>query len=486
MNLKDLLYKVPLLETLGSTDLIVKEVHFDSRKVSEQTLFVALKGTVADGHNYINKAIALGATAIVCENLPQQTKPNITYVKVKNTAKALGILCSNFYNNPSSKLKLVAITGTNGKTTTATLLYNLFSLLGKTAGLLSTVNVKIGSKTLPATHTTPDPLYLNQCLAKMVEAGVEYCFMEASSHGIHQERMAGLALQGAVFTNLSHDHLDYHKTFNNYIAAKKKLFDDLPANAFALVNTDDKNGSVMIQNTKAKTHSYALKTDADFKAKILEHQLTGMLVKMDNNEIWTKLIGNFNAYNLLAIYSVAQLLEQDDLEIATAISQLNSVSGRFEYIQSEFGITAIVDYAHTPDALSNVLGTISQIRTGNELVISVVGCGGNRDAAKRPLMGKIATEMSDQVIFTSDNPRDEDPEEIISQMEGGVEIQNRRKYLSISNRKEAIKTAVKLAQKGDIILIAGKGHEKYQEIKGERFDFDDFAIANELLNQHTQ
>jgi UDP-N-acetylmuramoyl-L-alanyl-D-glutamate--2,6-diaminopimelate ligase len=455
---------------------------FDSRKVGNHSLFVAVKGTQVNGHNFIANAEKAGARAIICEQLPVVISEKVTYLKVKNSALALSLVAHNFYDNPSEKLKLIGVTGTNGKTTTTTLLYNLFTQLGYKAGLLSTVNIKIGRQTLPATHTTPDPIYLNECLKQMVDQGVGYCFMEASSHGIVQERTGGLHFTGAVFTNISHDHLDYHGNFENYIKAKKKLFDELPKTAFALTNADSRHGQTMMQNTRAKVKTFALKTEADFKVRIIEHQLNGMLVNMAGHEVWTKLIGNFNAYNLAAIFGVASLLNQDHLQIATAISSLKSVEGRFQYIQSKEGVTAIIDYAHTPDALANVLSTIKQIRGGHEKVITVVGCGGNRDANKRPEMAQIATEQSDQVIFTSDNPRFEDPEAILQDMQAGVAMHHQQKYLSISNRKEAIKTAVKMAQAKDIILIAGKGHEKYQIIKDQKLPFDDLALVKELLN----
>lgn len=479
--LKDILYRVPLLDSIGSTNVAVSKVVFDSRKVSKECLFVAVPGTQVDGHRFIEQAIADGARSVICEELPEKQHEKVSYLKVKSSARSLAIIAANFYDNPSEKLKLVAVTGTNGKTTTTTLLYELFSLLGHKSGLLSTVNIRIGRDTKPATHTTPDPIGLNESLAEMTQKGVKYCFMEASSHGIHQERTAGLQLAGAVFTNITHDHIDYHGSFNNYILAKKKLFDELPKTAFALTNADDRHGYTMVQHCKASVYDFALKTEADYKAKILEHQLNGMLLKLGKHEVWSKLIGNFNAYNLAAIYGVAHLLGQDELQIATAISSLKAVDGRFQYVQSEGGITAIVDYAHTPDALQNVLETIARIRGGNEKVITVVGCGGNRDKDKRPVMARIATELSDQVIFTSDNPRNEEPEAILDDMIKGVEMQNQQKYLSISNRREGIKTALTLAQSGDIILIAGKGHEKYQEVKGERLPFDDLALAQEFL-----
>lgn len=480
--LKDILYKVPLLDTLGNTHLAVSRLAFDSRKVVKDTLFVAIKGTQTNGHDYIDQAVAQGAHAIVCEDLPEKQAEGVTYLKVKNSARALGIIAANFYDHPSSKLSLVAVTGTNGKTTVTTLCHRLFQALGEKAGLISTVNVMVGKESHPATHTTPDPISINRYLQQMVKAGVKYCFMEASSHGIVQERTAGLDFAGAVFTNITHEHLDYHGTFDDYILAKKKLFDELPKKAFALSNGDDRHGSTMMQHTKASVHYYALKTDAPFKAKVLEHQLNGMLLKLGEHEVWTKLIGHFNAYNLLAVYAVGRLLKQDSLQVATAISSLRAVDGRFEYIQSKDGITVIVDYAHSPDALENVLNTIAQVRKGTEKVITVVGCGGNRDREKRPVMARLAVEKSDQAIFTSDNPRDEDPEAIIAEMEAGLQPPFDRKYLSIASRREAIKTAIQLAQGGDIILIAGKGHEKFQLIKGEKLPFDDLAIAHELLN----
>ncbi len=479
--LKDILYKTPIVDTIGNTNLAVSAVSLDSRKVSKESLFVAITGTVADGHQFIDQAIEKGARSIVCEQLPENLKEKVTYIKVKDSHLAMGVIASNFYDNPSEQLKLVAITGTNGKTTTATLLHQLFTNLGLKTGLLSTVSIKIGREVLPATHTTPDPVSLNAHLRKMVDAGCRYCFMEASSHGIEQRRTAGLHFEGAVFTNISRDHLDYHKTFDDYILAKKRLFDELPSSAFALINADDRHGKTMLHHTKGKVYTFGLRTDADFKAKILEHQFNGMLLNLGKHELWTKLIGTFNAYNLAAVYGVSVLLKQDELQAVTAISSLNPVEGRFQYFQSPEGITTIVDYAHTPDALQNVLETIQKIRGGNETLFTVIGCGGDRDKGKRPEMAKIATEYSNQVIFTSDNPRSEDPETIIKDMEAGVEVHQQRKYLSITNRKEAIKTASRMARKGDIILIAGKGHEKYQEINGERHPFDDMQIAREFL-----
>ncbi|WP_417589339.1 UDP-N-acetylmuramoyl-L-alanyl-D-glutamate--2,6-diaminopimelate ligase [Owenweeksia hongkongensis] len=482
--LKDILYTAPILDAIGSTNVAVENIAFDSRKVVKESLFVAVPGTVVDGHDYIAQAISQGARSIVCEKLPEELNDGTTYIQVKDAHATLGILASNFYGNPSSKLKLVGITGTNGKTTVATLCHRLFMALGQKAGLLSTVNVMIGREIHPATHTTPDPVSLNSYLKKMVDADCKYCFMEASSHGIEQRRIAGLKFVGAAFTNISHDHLDYHKTFDDYILAKKALFDALSPEAFALVNQDDKHGRTMLLHSKAKKYGFALKTDTDFKARIIEHQLDGMLLQLDGQEVWTKLIGTFNALNIATVYGIAVLLGEDKLQVITAISALQSVEGRFQHFQSEGGVTAIVDYAHTPDALKNVLETIGKIRTGAETVITVVGCGGNRDKTKRPEMANIATQLSDQVIFTSDNPRNEDPEVIIQEMEAGVEMQLKRKYLSISNRKEAIRTAARLANKNDIILIAGKGHEKYQDIKGEKLPFDDMAVVRESLTQN--
>jgi len=478
---KDILYKVSIHSVQGRTDKLINTIAFDSREVQPNSLFVAQKGLVFDGHKFISKAIELGATVIVCEDLPETLIENITYVKVDDSNSALAIIASNFYENPSSKLKLIGITGTNGKTTIATLLYQLFQKAGYKTGLLSTVKIFVDKQSYDATHTTPNSVLINKYLSEMVAIGVDYCFMEVSSHGIHQKRTEGLQFAGGVFTNLTHDHLDYHKTFIEYRDVKKSFFDSLPKSAFALVNIDDKNGEVMLQNTKAKKYSYALKTMANYKGKILENQFSGLLLNINDNEVWTKLIGSFNAYNLVAIYGVASLLGLDSTESLTHLSELESVSGRFQHFISKEGVTAVIDYAHTPDALQNVLETINNIRTGNEQVITVVGCGGNRDKAKRPVMGRIASQLSSQVIFTSDNPRSEDPQTIINEMESGVEPHNFKKILSILDRKQAIKTATKLAKKQDIILIAGKGHETYQEIKGVRMHFDDYEIITQLL-----
>lgn len=482
-NLKDILYRTSIEAIKGSTDKTISKIEFDSRKVSSGDVFVAIKGTVADGHQYINKCIEQGAVAIVCETFPEKIVDGITYVQVNNSHKALAFMAANYYDNPSEKLKLVGVTGTNGKTTIATLLYTMFEKAGYKSGLLSTVKVKVHQAEFPATHTTPDSLTINYYLNEMVESGVAYCFMEVSSHGIHQSRTEGLHFAGGIFTNLSHDHLDYHATFAEYRDVKKSFFDNLPKTAFALSNIDDKNGSVMLQNTKAQKRTYSLKSYSDYKAYVLENQFIGLLLKIDNQEVSTKLIGNFNAYNLLAIYAAGVELGLEKQEALTLLSQLESVSGRFQYVVSKTKITAIVDYAHTPDALENVLNTITDIRTKNEQLITVVGCGGDRDKTKRPVMAHIASSLSDKVIFTSDNPRTEDPAVIISEMEKGVEPQNYKKTLSILDRKQAIKTACQLAESGDIILIAGKGHETYQEINGVKHDFDDMKIVTELLEQ---
>mgnify|MGYP006190409891 FL=1 len=481
--LKDILYKVAIEAVKGSTEITIGKIDFDSRKIAQNDLFVAIRGTISDGHEFIAKAIELGATAIVCDTLPETITEGITYIQVKDTNTALAVMAANYFDHPSQKLQLVGVTGTNGKTTIASLLYQLYKKAGYKVGLLSTVKIMVDEVEYKATHTTPDSLTINQYLATMIAEGVEYCFMEVSSHGIHQKRTEALHFVGGVFTNLSHDHLDYHSTFAEYRDVKKSFFDHLPKTAFALSNIDDKNGPVLLQNTVAKKCTYALKSYADYKAQILESQLSGLLLKINGNEVWVKLIGTFNAYNLLAIYGTAIELGMESLEALRLLSELESVSGRFQYIVSEANITAIVDYAHTPDALENVLKTINDIRTKNEQLITVVGCGGNRDKAKRPVMGGIASELSDKAILTSDNPRNEDATVIISEMEQGVAPQNFKRILSITDRKQAIKTACQLAQPNDIILIAGKGHETYQEIEGVRHDFDDMKIVKELLEQ---
>ncbi len=481
--LKDILYKVSIEAVKGSTEIAVNKIEFDSRKIQENDVFVAIRGTLSNGHDFIEKAINLGAVVVICDTLPDVIVTGITYIQVKDTNSALAFMANNYYDNPSSKLKLVGITGTNGKTTVASLLYQLFKKAGYKVGLLSTVKIMVDEVEYKATHTTPDSLTINYYLNEMVAIGCEYCFMEVSSHGIHQKRTEGLHFEGGVFTNLSHDHLDYHPTFAEYRDVKKSFFDHLPKTAFALTNIDDKNGLVMLQNTYAKKMTYALKSYADYKAQILENQLSGLLLKINENEVWVKLIGTFNAYNLLAIYGTAVQLGVESFEALRLLSELESVSGRFQFVVSDKKITAIVDYAHTPDALENVLKTINDIRTKNEQLITVVGCGGDRDKTKRPIMANIATQMSDKAIITSDNPRTENPATIIAEMEAGVEAQNFKKSLSIEDRKQAIKTACQLANPNDIILIAGKGHETYQEINGVRHDFDDMKIVKEFLEQ---
>ena len=482
-QLKDILYKVHIEAVHGTTDVTVSKIEFDSRKIELNDVFVAIRGTLSDGHDYIEKALSLGAIAVICEEFPSVIVNGVTYIKVKDSNEALAFLAANYYENPSENIRLVGVTGTNGKTTIASLLYQLFKKAGYKVGLLSTVKIMVDEQEFIATHTTPDSLTINKFLDLMVQEGCEFCFMEVSSHGVHQKRTEALRFEGGVFTNLSHDHLDYHNTFAEYRDVKKAFFDSLTKNAFALTNIDDKNGAVMLQNTKAKKLTYALKSYADYKAQILENQLSGLLLKINDNEVWVKLIGSFNAYNLLAIYGVAVELGIEKTEALRLLSELESVSGRFQFIVSDSKITAIVDYAHTPDALENVLKTIEDIRTKNEQLITVVGCGGDRDKTKRPIMANIASSMSDKAIFTSDNPRTENPETIIEEMEKGVEPQNFKKTVSILDRKQAIKTACQLANPNDIILIAGKGHETYQEINGVRHDFDDLQIVTELLQQ---
>ena len=482
-QLKDILYKVSIEAIKGNTYQQVADLVLDSRKAQQQSLFVALKGVQSDGHDYIDIAIENGAMVVVCENFPTQINQEITYIKVADSHLALAIMADNFYGHPSQKLQLIGITGTNGKTTTATLSHQLFTQLGYKVGLISTVKILIGKKEFEATHTTPDAITINQYLNQMVEDGCEFCFMEVSSHGIEQKRTEGLSFKAGVFTNLSHDHLDYHKTFAAYRDVKKKFFDQLPKDAFAITNADDKNGMFMLQNTAARKKTYALANVADYQVKVLERQLDGMLLTINQKEVWVKLIGTFNASNILAIYATAIELGMDENEVLLHLSTLESVSGRFEYIVSPGQLTVIADYAHTPDALENVLKTIEEIRTRNEQVITVVGCGGDRDKTKRPLMGQIASEMSDQVIFTSDNPRFEDPHDILDEIETGVEPQNARKVLTIENRRQAIKTAIKMANPNDIILIAGKGHETYQDIKGVKHHFGDLEEAQNFLNE---
>ncbi len=485
MKLTELLNRIPVLETHGNlalSEVEVSEIVFDSRKVVENSLYVAIKGTVSDGHSFISSAIEKGAKAIVCEYLPENLVENVTFIKVKDSSKTLGQLASNYYGNPSEKLELIGITGTNGKTSATTLLFDVFKNLGFKSALISTVEYRIADEIIPSTHTTPDILRLNQILAKAVENGCEYAFMEVSSIGIHQNRIEGLHFKIAGFTNLTHDHLDYHKTFDEYLKLKRRFFDELPENAVAITNMDDKNGTVMLQNTKAKKATYALKTLADFHGKILEADFNGMLLNFNGKEFWTTLTGKFNAYNLLLVFAVAKELGFHEEDILQAISKLQRVKGRFETIKSPSGIFFIVDYAHTPDALENVLDSINEIRTKNERLITVFGCGGDRDNAKRPEMGKIASRKSTLAIITSDNPRTENPNEIIKEIEAGVEPQNFSKYTSIPDRKEAIKMAIKFAEPKDIILVAGKGHENYQEINGVKHHFDDKEVITELLN----
>ena len=483
MKIKEILVNCNLLEIEGDKDLDIRSIDFDSRKVEQGTLFFAVKGTQVDGHDYIDKAIEQGAAAIVCEKMPGTKADNVTYIKVDNTAYTLGLAASNFFGNPSKELRLVGVTGTNGKTTIATLLYRLFTDAGYCCGLLSTIENIVNRDVVPSTHTTPDPIELNTLLHRMVEAGCEYAFMEVSSHSVAQDRIAGLHFAGGIFTNLTHDHLDYHKTMANYRNAKKKFFDDLPQTAFALTNLDDKNGDYMLQNTRARKLSYALKHDADFKGAIMESHFDGMMLKVNGTEMFTQLVGGFNASNLLAIYGAAIALGFNKDELLVEISKLHGANGRFDMVHSENGIVGIVDYAHTPDALENVLKTINEVRCHKETLITVVGCGGNRDTTKRPEMAAVAVKLSDKVILTSDNPRFEDPDEIIRQMKAGIADDDRRKVLSITNRGEAIRTAVALAKKGDIILLAGKGHETYQEINGVKNHFDDKEVLSEAFKE---
>lgn len=479
--LNDILKNIEITKAIGLTDVEVSSVGFDSRKIEPDSVFVAVKGTQVDGHAFISKSIDAGAKIIICETIPKKLVENITYLIVKNSSKSLGILASNFYGNPSSKLMLIGVTGTNGKTTVVSLLYDLFKKLGYKTGLLSTIQNKIGDEIIGATHTTPDPVQINKLLNRMVHDGCTHCFMEVSSHAIDQDRIAGLIFEGGIFTNITHDHLDYHKTFDNYLKVKKKFFDELPDYAFALSNIDDKNGRLILQNTKALKKTYSLKSLSDFKCKIIENQFEGLELNIDGQEFWCRLIGSFNAYNLLAVYGAAVLLGEEKSKVLTALSTVEAVEGRFDVIRSQNNITGIVDYAHSPDALKNVLDTISSIRTKNETLITIVGAGGDRDKNKRSLMGQIVSRKSDKVILTSDNPRSEEPEQVIKDIEKGVEPINYKKVISITNRREAIKTACSFAKPGDIILVAGKGHEKYQEIKGVKYPFDDKEVLREFL-----
>ncbi|AZA78513.1 UDP-N-acetylmuramoyl-L-alanyl-D-glutamate--2,6-diaminopimelate ligase [Chryseobacterium sp. G0186] len=480
MTVTELVNRIPVVEIHGDNNREVSALVFDSRKVSENTLYIAIRGTVADGHSFITSSIEKGATTIVCEEFPETLAENVTYIKVKDSAKTLGHLASNFYGNPSQQLKLIGVTGTNGKTSVSTLLFDVFRNLGYSAALLSTVEIRIDEEIIPATHTTPDVITINKILAEAVEKGCEFAFMEVSSHGIAQNRIEGLHFKVAGFTNLTHDHLDYHKTFEEYLKTKKRFFDGLEDTAIAITNVDDKNGNVMLQNTKAKKKSYALKTMADYHGKLLEVDFNGMLVNFNGKEFWTTLTGKFNVYNLLLVFGIAIELGFEQDEVLQAISKLKRVSGRFETFKSDGGIFFIVDYAHTPDALENILDSINDIRTKNERLITVFGCGGDRDHSKRPEMGNIASKKSTLAIITSDNPRTEDPGQIIKEIEAGVEPQNFSKYTSIPDRKEAIKMAIKFAEPRDIVLVAGKGHENYQEINGVKHHFDDKEVINEL------
>jgi len=480
-SLKEILNQIQITELFGSADIAIHQLEFDSRKVTPGSLFIAVKGSNTDGHEFIEQAFQKGAVAILCEDLPSEMKESVTYIRVPDSSFSMGVMASGFYDNPSVRLQLVGITGTNGKTTTVSLLHELFLSLGFKAGLLSTIQNKINKTILKSSYTTPDTIEINKLLAEMVNQGCSHCFMEVSSHAIDQQRIAGLTFRGGIFSNITHDHLDYHKTFDAYLKAKKTFFDLLPKDAFALVNKDDHHGMVMVQNTKASVYTYALKSAADFKTRIIENQFHGLFLNIDGNQCWFKLVGSFNAYNILACYATAILLNQDRTRILTILSNLGPIDGRFNTFISKDNVTAIVDYAHTPDAIQNVLETILSIKKQQQKVIAVIGAGGNRDATKRPVMAKIACQLSNRVILTSDNPRFEEPEKIIEDMKTGVEPKYSANVLVIVNRKEAIKTACSLAQPGDIVLIAGKGHENYQEIKGVKYPFDDKKVIREIL-----
>ncbi len=479
--LNDLLRQVKIKHIKGAADINISSICFDSREAHAGSLFFAIKGTRVDGHSFIDQVIAQGAVAVICENLPDTTNDTITYIQVSDSSYASGVVASNWFDNPSKKLKLVGITGTNGKTTTVTLLFNLFRELGYHTGLLSTILNRVDDEIIPSTHTTPDSYSLNQLLNHMVEKGCSYCFMEVSSHAVAQNRIAGLTFAGGIFSNITHDHLDFHKTFDEYLKAKKHFFDELPSTAFALTNIDDRNGLVMLQNSKASRHSYSLQKMADFKGRIIEAPLDGLHLDFDGNEIWCRLVGRFIGYNLLAVYAASVLLEQDTIEVLTILSKLESIEGRFDYIKSSQGIIGIVDYAHTPDALQNVLETINQLRTEKQMLITVVGCGGDRDKTKRPIMARIAARLSDRVILTSDNPRSETAEQIIAEMQAGVEKEYARNVQNITDRHDAIRIACAMTRDNDVILVAGKGHEKYQEIKGVKHPFDDKEILKKYL-----
>ena len=483
MLLTDLIKNINIIEIIGKIDKDIFEINFDSRKVTANNVFVATVGTNVDGHKFIDSSIKSGATVIICENIPENINDNVTYIKVDNSLKALGIAASNFYNNPSDNLRVIGVTGTNGKTTIATLLYKMFKSAGYKVGLLSTVKNYINDTEIKATHTTPDAIQINKLMSDMVEQGCEFCFMEASSHAIHQHRIAGLDFKIGIFTNITHDHLDYHKTFKEYINAKKTFFDNLDKSAIAITNSDDKNGMIMLQNTKAEKLTYSLKSVSDYKAKILEKSFDGTLIKIQDSEVWVKFIGVFNVYNLLAVYAVAVNSGLEHNEVLRLISELTSVDGRFQNIKSKNNITAIIDYAHTPDALQNVINTINELKTNEQTLITVVGAGGNRDKTKRPEMAEIASKLSDKVILTSDNPRNENPDDIINDMIKGVSAENQAKVLTITDRSSAIKTACIMAKTGDIILVAGKGHENYQEINGVKHHFDDKEEVMKFFNQ---
>ena len=482
ISLQNILYKVHLKAVLGSTDIVVSGIAIDSRLVKKDFVFVAIRGEKTDGHSYINKAIELGATTIVCEEMPASKNDTVTYLQVNNSYETIALIAHQFYGEPSKKIKLVGVTGTNGKTTIATVLFKLFTQMGYKCGLISTVQNQIGNEIIPSTHTTPDAVSLNELLVKMIDANCTHVFMECSSHAIHQHRITGLHFTGGIFSNITHDHLDYHKTFDEYIKVKKTFFDNLPSSSFGISNADDRRGDIMLQNTKAKKYYYSLKSPSNFKGKILDNALTGLQMLVNDIEVHFRLIGEFNAYNLLAVYATAICLEEDKQKVLTVLSLITGAEGRFDYIIGTNLVVGIVDYAHTPDALENVLSTIKKLRKGNEQVITVVGCGGDRDKTKRPIMAQVACDLSDKVILTSDNPRTEDAAQILKDMEVGLSSSAQRKFISIVDRKEAIKTAVMMSHAEDIILVAGKGHEKYQDINGVKYPFDDKEILKELLS----
>ena len=482
ISLQNILYKVHLKAVLGSTDIVVSGIAIDSRLVKKDFVFVAIRGEKTDGHSYINKAIELGATTIVCEEVPASKNDTVTYLQVNNSYETIALIAHQFYGEPSKKIKLVGVTGTNGKTTIATVLFKLFTQMGYKCGLISTVQNQIGNEIIPSTHTTPDAVSLNELLVKMIDANCTHVFMECSSHAIHQHRITGLHFTGGIFSNITHDHLDYHKTFDEYIKVKKTFFDNLPSSSFGISNADDRRGDIMLQNTKSKKYYYSLKSPSNFKGKILDNALTGLQMLVNDIEVHFRLIGEFNAYNLLAVYATAICLEEDKQKVLTVLSLITGAEGRFDYIIGTNLVVGIVDYAHTPDALENVLSTIKKLRKGNEQVITVVGCGGDRDKTKRPIMAQVACDLSDKVILTSDNPRTEDAAQILKDMEVGLSSSAQRKFISIVDRKEAIKTAVMMSHAEDIILVAGKGHEKYQDINGVKYPFDDKEILKELLS----